>query len=465
MDYSKSVLLALIISVALAYGKSDRKNKDALSQWSNKGLSGIWNDVTAGLSNFANVLASVQSVLSVLNENKDSIIIEDDNVSPDTFLHVTELGAKYGYTVEEHKVTTEDGYILTIHRLKGGNSAQDTSKVVFLMHGIVDSSDSWLLQGPDNALGYILADNNFDVWMGNARGNKYSLAHTKLDRKENDFWEFTWEEIGIYDLPAMIDYVLKVTKKQSLYYIGYSQGTTIFYVMSSMKPEYNEKVKMMFSLAPVAWMSNVKSPLIKIFSPAYNIIGYLLTNFNIKSSSTEFFNKVAALFCSYLQVRCGNLLNMIGGYDYKNINSTLIPVILGHMPTGASTLQFVHYGQLVASGRFARYDFGSVRNFKHYSQLSPPDYDLAKVSVPIQIFYSDRDWLSAQSDVQILKEKLPNVVGCNFVKGFHHLDYTYAAAAKTKVYNKIIRKIYEKENEYDKIDYKEAIQNRFYFDD
>lgn len=62
--------------------------------------------------------------------------------------------------------------------------------------------------------------------------------------------------MGYYDIPAMIDLILNVTGHQKLYYIGHSMGTTVFYVMASTRPEYNNKIRAMFSLAPVVFQSN-----------------------------------------------------------------------------------------------------------------------------------------------------------------------------------------------------------------
>lgn len=84
------------------------------------------------------------------------------------------------------------------------------------------------------------------------------------------FWKFSWHEIGYYDLPAMIDYVLKETKVPKIQYIGFSQGTTVFWVLMSTRPEYNEKVAAMQALAPVAYIGNIKSPLIKAIAPFTN---------------------------------------------------------------------------------------------------------------------------------------------------------------------------------------------------
>jgi lysosomal acid lipase/cholesteryl ester hydrolase len=43
-------------------------------------------------------------------------------------------------------------------------------------------------------------------------------------------------------------------------------GTTMSFAMLSTLPEYNEKVKAAFALAPVAYMGNVKSP-IRLLAP------------------------------------------------------------------------------------------------------------------------------------------------------------------------------------------------------
>lgn len=51
-----------------------------------------------------------------------------------------------------------------------------------------------------------------------------------------------WDEMGIIDLPTMIDYTLQYTGQPDLYYVGFSMGTTTYYAMLSEKPEYNDKV-------------------------------------------------------------------------------------------------------------------------------------------------------------------------------------------------------------------------------
>ena len=67
----------------------------------------------------------------------------------------------------------------------------------------------------------------------------------------------SWHEMGVYDLPAAITYITKL-RNSSLIYIGHSMGTTMFYVMAIERPDIAANVKVMFSIAPVAFMNNLK---------------------------------------------------------------------------------------------------------------------------------------------------------------------------------------------------------------
>lgn len=59
---------------------------------------------------------------------------------------------KAGYPAESHVVMTEDGYLLTLHRIPGGND----SLPVLLQHGILVTSAEWVVLGKDKALGMIV---------------------------------------------------------------------------------------------------------------------------------------------------------------------------------------------------------------------------------------------------------------------------------------------------------------------
>lgn len=61
-----------------------------------------------------------------------------------------------GYPVEDHKLMTEDGYILHAFRIPYGRKSPQTNQkkpAVLLMHGLFDSSNCYVVLGADNSLG------------------------------------------------------------------------------------------------------------------------------------------------------------------------------------------------------------------------------------------------------------------------------------------------------------------------
>ena len=116
--------------------------------------------------------------------------------------------------------------------------------VVFLQHGIFRSCDDWvdISEGglnerhnyyengreilnncksyqnnpPANTLGFVLADCGYDVWMGNSRGTTYSNEHQTLSNMDPRFWQYSFQQMGEYDLPTSIDFVLEKTNQSKL---------------------------------------------------------------------------------------------------------------------------------------------------------------------------------------------------------------------------------------------------------
>lgn len=67
-----------------------------------------------------------------------------------------EIIASRGYAIEVHSVTTEDGYILELHRIPQGKTQSDASakrRVVFLQHGFLNTDSVWIILPSNQALG------------------------------------------------------------------------------------------------------------------------------------------------------------------------------------------------------------------------------------------------------------------------------------------------------------------------
>nr|XP_004924270.3 lipase 3 [Bombyx mori] len=355
----------------------------------------------------------------------------------DITLSIEKIIEKYNHKVEKHFVTTEDQYCLTLFRIPNKGPA------VFLMHGLLGSSDDFVVAGPEGGLAFLLTREGYDVWMGNARGNKHSKQHLILNPSDAIFWDFSWHEIGYYDLPAMIDYVLASKNTSSLKYIGYSQGTTTFFVMTSERPEYNEKISAMIALSPVAFMTKVRSPIVRLFTPGTPLIYYITKIFGIREflPDNNLIRSLKFLLCGTLplaEILCSNVIFLFTGFGYEQLNVTNLPVLYGHMPAGASVKQIVHFGQGTMSGDFKMFDYGYF-NLKLYGNKEPPHYRLYKVVTPVYLFYSDEDWLAHPDDVEKLYSSLGNAKEMYKVpfEPFTHVDFIWGKDVKTLIYEKL----------------------------
>lgn len=138
-----------------------------------------------------------------------------------------------GYRGSAYQVPTEDnGWLLKVHRIFPRRKVSG-SIPVFLMHGLFVGSFDYIMTGSRKSLGYLLSDNNFDVFLGNARGNRHATVDPNR-ANYSSLWKFSFNEIGNYDLPAMIDYVLALTNATKLFYVGHSQVNWRVYYMINL---------------------------------------------------------------------------------------------------------------------------------------------------------------------------------------------------------------------------------------
>ncbi|KAI5651808.1 alpha/beta hydrolase fold domain-containing protein [Phthorimaea operculella] len=396
------------------------------------------------------VLATAPSLVPVLEQLQANNFLEgfttgEQNIEKD--LPFRELVARYGYNLLSYTVTTEDGYKPILYRIQGSGDP------VFLVHGLTNSAVDYFTVGKENALPILLAQNGYDVWLISCRGTTVEAqGHVNLTLPEDDdrYWAFSWDEIGFYDLPASIDYILQATGRTQVKYVGFSQGTTSFYVMASLRPAYAAKVSIQVSLAPIAWLSNAQSPLLRVLSPLIapppvseslkQVVG--VNKFDANNPLVQFVSKDVCGNAALAVLLCNSIVSALFGFDYGQINATQAPVIAGHYPSFISSRQLFHYGQLVNSGRFQRYDFGTTQNLARYGRLTPPDYPLARITTPVALFYTRaNDWVSDYTDVLQLRAALPNVVDFYEVPfpTWTHFDHLWGKDVKALDYNRVLQ--------------------------
>ncbi|XP_061708425.1 lipase 3-like [Cydia pomonella] len=356
-----------------------------------------------------------------------------------------------GYPAELHQVTTNDGYVLSLHRIPHGRDASPGPRpVVFVMHGLMSASSHFVYLGPEYAIAYNLADAGYDVWMGNQRGNIYSRQHVSLnpnDSKEKlEFFDYSWEDVGTIDLPAMIDYALAFTGQEKLHYIGHSQGGTVFLVLASMNPEYsNKKIASAHLLAGVGYMENFPFAPLRRLSEFGSILYTLGNRLGIVEISFDALRRPEA----QQTIEQNGLVDYCAGdEEYKAFCETIgVPYLMGDRLSladipdmgGSSLKQLAHFAQNIKDGLFRRWDYGPLTNLRVYRTLTPPSFDLSKITVDVTMHYSLRDILVHETDVLAMAAVMPNTKVRKIERDtFRHEEYIFAKDSKELVNDYII---------------------------
>ncbi|CAH2056960.1 unnamed protein product, partial [Iphiclides podalirius] len=362
-------------------------------------------------------------------------------------LNFTESAAVHRYRAEEHTVVTDDGYVLTVFRIPKGKNCRGGVRQppVLIMHGLLLSSDSWLDSGPHAGLGYLISDECYDLWSGNVRGSHYSRKHLTLNPDTNpQYWQFFLHEVGAYDLPAIIDYILHSTKSQKLIYIGYSQSGMSLLIMCSERPKFCDKLRLAILLHPASRMTNTKSKAFRLITKIYQSIEpYLSSTLDFEAFPKE--GKLQTTTASLCQdfyvadIVCRSILNLIDSPHPGSIDVSTIRSLSGHFPSGTSAKTLAWFNQILNADSFQNFDYGSTRNLEVYGSRLPPPYNINATNVPVVIIHGENDNLVSSKDIRWLKDQLPNVLELFFVKDplWNHFDVPYSRHTKKLLFPKI----------------------------
>lgn len=341
------------------------------------------------------------------------------------------LVSAQGYPCETHQVNTEDGYILDIFRIASSKRNESLPPVI-LFHGLAQSSAIWVINHPkDDALGFHLADKGFDVWLANQRGTPYSYHHTSLNPSSPNYWEFGNHEVAVFDLPAIIDYVLNKTNQIRVNFIGFSTANAAYLILNAKKPEYNDKVGGAVFLAPVGiYYHGVYNRLARAWAPLAlrrleEISGLLRNVTTVEPLLMRLLHWSLPVLCSN---RGGTDPFGLCLYSFRNqfgddkglISQDKLTSVLSIFPNVVTVRTLTHLLQQMVSGEFTEFDFGITENEKLYLSAEPPPYNLSNVRVPIAIIIGgDGDLIATEMDARTLAKELPKLVD------FQKVDYEY----------------------------------------
>lgn len=351
----------------------------------------------------------------------------------------------HGYKCQEIDVTTKDGYILNLQRIPEGRVAgagQTKKPPVLIQHGVLVDGLTWLLNPPEQNLPLILADHGFDVWIANTRGTRFSRRHTSLDPSEMEFWNWSWDELVAYDLPAVFDHVYEQTG-QKIHYVGHSLGTLIALASFSEGLQV-DKLKSAALLSPIAYLSYMRTALGVIAAKYFvgeitTLLG--LAEFNPKGKPVADFLKT---LCANPVVNCYDLLTSLTGRNCC-LNSSTVDLFLRNEPQSTSTKNMVHLSQTVRDGVIAKFNYGRPDyNLMHYGEITPPVYNISNIphDLPLFVSYGGNDALADVRDVENLLDSFKfhdeDKLGIQFIKSYAHADFIMGVNAKDIVYNQVV---------------------------
>jgi pimeloyl-ACP methyl ester carboxylesterase len=423
------------------------------------------------LSKLLRVLFFISSL--VLLASVASAEQETSIVDPDDGLTVMQMVERRGYAVEEHKVTTADRFVLTMYRLpktyaesQANATAAANKPAVYLIHGLLDSSFTYVLNFRNQSLAYLLADAGYDVWLGNNRGTTWSNEHLDYTTDDDEYWDFSWQEMASYDMPAMINYVLDVSGRPMLSYVGHSEGTMQAFAGFSTNQELAQRVSYFGALAPVAYLGHIESPIFLALADTYlDKLSQLLGVDAFFQTSELLQGLIGKYACAFVDVACNSIINALTGPS-DNVNTTRIQVYISQTPAGTSVKNMAHFAQGIRDNTFRRYDYGCsclrvlgislcssliCKNKAIYGSFDPPDFDLSTLKYPRTAFFTGSDdWLATSTDISQMRDDLPSgTVFYDTTVAYNHLDFTWGYNAHELIYGQLLEHIAE----YNEVEY------------
>ncbi|XP_072196882.1 lipase member M-like [Excalfactoria chinensis] len=345
-----------------------------------------------------------------------------------------------GYPSEEYDVLTDDGYILRVNRIphgRGNTGDSGSRSPVLIVHGFSLDGGDWVDNLPDNSLGFILADKGYDVWIGNCRGNSWSQKHLNLSVDQKEFWDFSFHEMAVYDVPAMVNFILQHTGQEKLFYIGHAQGNSLGFIAFSSMPHLAEKINLFFALAPLYTFHHVKGPVLKIAFLPDTLLKIIFGTKQLTLVGRKE-RAILAKTCSNKLIAevCENEIFLIGGYN-KNLNVSRLDVYLAHFPDYTSVKTLLHWGQTAKTGEFKQFDYGE-KNQEKYNQTTPPFYRIEDMTVPTALWSGGQDWVNPPPETQRLLSRITNIIHHEHFPDWNHFDHHWGKDAPQRMYGQIV---------------------------
>lgn len=386
--------------------------------------------------------------------------------SSDSAPEAIEIMRSRGFIGEMYKIKSSDGAPLTAYHLI--NPLADPAKLnkypVVMFHGLggdgtqmISNIGDVLPLAPvpgtptfgasENSLAFLLANNNFDVWLMDARGtnlNNHDASDDFNIGKSQKFWNYCLDEQILHDVPTLIKFVLDQTQSRKVMYIGYSESTFFMFALLSAVPEFADKLAAFVALAPVAYVTHLRGLTVPMMAP-YLLVPDEFQGSYIPQPLVDTLGVGVRRFCGNRltsHTLCGTIARGLAGQGDSTDNG---PQFFSTLLHSTSLRVFKHFLQLFSQRRFGMYDYGPAVNLVKYGQSKPPAYPLSQVRLPtIILVRGGNDFLSTPEDQQILVNQLGTKPYLDInIPYYNHLDFILAKDVAKQVNIPILKNLHQ----------------------
>lgn len=226
----------------------------------------------------------------------------------------------------------------------------------------------------DESAGFVIANEGYDVWFGNQRGNSYSRKHDQFDpdswkNKESRaaFWDFSFNELAEIDLPTCIDFIKNKTGRSKMTFIGHSIGSTsMMYALAepATQKHLSKSINLFIALAPVTKLEHMEASWpVRQLAWNWNWVKPVTDIFGYYEHAGLYFREFAKMVCA---LDDGALCIWLETWECTSDNSFEDPdrfqVYMGHTFRSIGMRTMYHIMQFYASASFRKYDYGKDTN-------------------------------------------------------------------------------------------------------
>ncbi|XP_034231028.1 gastric triacylglycerol lipase-like isoform X1 [Thrips palmi] len=328
-------------------------------------------------------------------------LVADAALPVPPYLRPDQEAPKFGFVGEAYNVTTSDGYILGVFRVRNGTCASYRS-VVVIPPGILSNAASFIYI-KENSLVYRLARECNDVWLFTFRGYTFGRGHTSLSDTSSEFWDFYAYHWGVYDLPAQIEFVYRKTNSTRMRYFGVDQsGTALLFMNHVHGQRYQRFLAGTYLLAPIGYLGRLNSAVFDTMSVLRDGLtaAGALTLHNELAFMNPAIHSVLYNLCGRISPKtCYYVFQILGG-NTREINYPYFPYSFSNLLDSTSITGFNYFLQQVGRIKYMKYyDYGPAENLRRYNRTTPEDVNIAATTVPCNFYALGSDSVTVPQDV------------------------------------------------------------------